>query len=127
MALRNGTPSKHTSTAANPGRYDAVIWLDSRQARVTYVSTDAYEERTVRRLDPPRQLHIEAAGTSQGRAADEPEFYRDLAKACDEAKAVLLIGPPVAKEDFLRYLHRHSPETFDLISRISADAPFAAR
>ena len=93
MALRNGTPSKHTSTAANPGRYDAVVWLDSRQARVTYVSTDAYEERTVRRLDPPRQLHIEASGATQGRAADEPEFYHDLVKACDEAKAVLLIGP----------------------------------
>ncbi|HEY0422025.1 MAG TPA: hypothetical protein VGC82_01730 [Rhodopila sp.] len=127
MAHRNSAHSKNFSTAPAPGRYHAVVWLDSRQARVTYVSRDDSEEGTVRRVDPPCQLHIEAARTSSKRAADAPAFYRDLAEACDKAKAVLLMGPSTAKEDFLRYLHQHSPATFELVSRAAGDSPSATR
>jgi stalled ribosome rescue protein Dom34 len=127
MAHRNSARSKHFSTAAAPGRYHALVWLDSRQARGTYVSMDDSEEGTVRRVDPPCQLHIEAARTSSKRAADVPSFYHNLAEACHKAKAVPLMGPSTAKEDFLRYLHQHSPATVELVSGAAGDAPSPTR
>jgi len=132
MAHKNSARSKRFSTAAAPGRYHALVWLDSRQARGTYVSRDDSEAGTVRRVDPPCQLHIEAARTSSERAASEraadaPAVYRDLAEACDKAKAVLLMGPSTAKEDFLRYLHQHSPATLELVSGAEGDAPSPTR
>src|ERR1700712_3061917 len=127
MAHRNSGRSKRFSTAAAPGRYHALVWLDSRQARGTYVSRDDSEAGAGRRVDPPRPLPIEAAKTPTERAADAPAVYRDLAEACDKAKAVLLMGPSTAKEDFLRYLHQHSPATLELVSGAAGDAPSPTR
>ena len=93
MAHRNSAHSKHFSTAPAPGRYHAVVWLDSRQARVTYVSRDdseagdgAARRSTVSITYRGGKNLIEARGRcarglsrsrrgvrqSQGRAADGP-------------------------------------------------------
>jgi len=48
----------------------------------------------------------------------ELDFHRDVAKACDEAEAVLLAGPSTAKSEFIEHLHQHSPQTFKRIKGI---------
>jgi hypothetical protein len=99
-------------------QYHAVIWLDHHEARVIYFNIDSSSESVLSPADPPPQLHIKSGSASGTHVTDEPAFYLDVAKACDEAKAVLLVGPSTAKAEFVNYLHRHSPATFDLISAI---------
>jgi stalled ribosome rescue protein Dom34 len=64
---------------------------------------------------PPRHLHSRAGSASGTHASDEPAFYADIAKALANAKAILVTGPSTAKTEFIKYLHRHSPQTLDRI------------
>jgi stalled ribosome rescue protein Dom34 len=98
--------------------YHAVLWIDHREARVIAFNAETAEEEVVRPAHAPRHLHAKAGGAAGTHVADDPEFYRDVCHALDDAKAVLVAGPSTAKTEFVKYLHRNAPETLDRISGI---------
>jgi len=98
--------------------YHAVVWIDHREARIIHFNADASEEEVLRPAHPPRHLHAKVGSAAGTHVTEDPDFYRDIAKACDDTKAVLLAGPSTAKTEFVKYLHRHSPQTFERISGI---------
>ncbi len=98
--------------------YHAVIWLDHHEARIIHFNAEVSDEVTMHPAHPPRHLHIKAGSPSGTHVTFEPEFYRDIARTCDAAKAVLLAGPSTAKAEFIEYLHRHSPQTFKCIAGV---------
>ncbi len=103
---------------SNATHYHAVLWLDHHEARVIHFNAEVSDEVVVRPAHPPRHLHIKSGCSSGTHVTAEPDFYRDVAKACDEAEAVLLTGPSTAKSEFIEHLHRHSPQTFKRIKGI---------
>ena len=96
----------------------AVIWLDRAEARVIRFNSETSDVAVMRPARSSAHWRIAADGASDAAGAGDPEFYRDVAKACDEVDAVLLAGHSLAKTEFVKYLHWHSPQTFDRISGI---------
>lgn len=94
----------------------AVIWLDHSEARVIHFNSEKSEVEVVRPSHPPGRLHVTADIGLDSHGTADAEFYRNVAGACDEVDAVLLAGHSIAKMEFVKYLHRHSPQTFDRIS-----------
>jgi hypothetical protein len=102
--------------------YHAVVWIDHHEARVIHFNADAAEEERIRPADPPRHLHVKAGSPSGTHIADEPQFYRDVAKAVADAQEVLVTGPSTAKAEFLKYLHKHAPQLMERIAGVETQA-----
>ena len=102
--------------------YHAVVWLDHDEAHVIYFSADVFDPRRARPEQWSRHLRPRVDNSSWTSATAEPEFFFEVAKACEDAKAVVLAGLSAAKTEFVKYLHRHSPETLDRISGIETMA-----
>lgn len=98
--------------------YHAVIWIDHHEAHVLHFNADESDTEIIRATHSPRHLHSKAGSASGMHVRDEPEFYRDLAEAVGKAQEILIAGPSSAKTEFVKYLHKHEPLTFDRISGI---------
>lgn len=120
MHPMHNTPEESPAQQTNTAHYHAVVWLDHHEAKIAHFNIQASDEDVVRPADPPRHLHIQAGSASGTHVTVEPAFYRDVANACDGAHAILLVGPSTAKEEFVTYLRKHSPQTFDRIAGIEA-------
>lgn len=105
-----------TTTALNHNY--AVVWLDYSEARVIRFNSEMSEVDVVRPAHPADRRRVTADCASDPHGIGDLEFYRNVAKACDEVDAVLLAGHSIAKMEFVKYLHSHSPQTFDRISDI---------
>lgn len=98
--------------------YHAVIWIDHHEAHVIHFNADQSDADIVRATHSPRHLHSKAGSPSGTRVRDEPEFFRELAAAVGTVQEILIAGPSSAKTEFVKYLHKHEPVTFERISGI---------
>jgi stalled ribosome rescue protein Dom34 len=98
--------------------YHAVIWIDHHEAHVFHFNAAAADETVVHDTHSPRHLHSKAGSAAGTHVRDEPEFYRDVAAAVADAHAILIAGPSSAKTEFVKYLHKHAPGTFDRVGGI---------
>ncbi len=117
MHTMHTTPPEKTSPVTLP-YYHCVLWLDHHEARMIHFSRKDSEEAVITPLDPPEHLHIKSGSASGTHIREEADFYRDVAKSCDEAQAILLVGPSTAKGEFMSYLKKHSPLTVHRIAGI---------
>lgn len=89
----------------------AVIWLDHQEARVIRFNADDCEVEIVWPAFPAHSQDIRPGGPSLACTPAETQFFRDVVSACEETIAVLLTGPSTAKVEFVKFLHRQSPQT----------------
>ena len=88
--------------------YHAVLCLDHHEARIIHFNADDSDSERVRPADPPRHLHVKAGSAPGTHITDEPQFYRDVAKALGDAQEILITGPSTAKMEFVKYLYQHA-------------------
>ena len=98
--------------------YHAVVWIDHHEARLIYFNADTSQETIVHPAHPPRHLHHTVGSASGTHVTDEPLFYRDVAAALDDAQEILVGGPSTAKTEFVKYLHKHAPQTLARVTGI---------
>jgi len=83
------------------------VWIDQREAQVFCITTDNFDEETVR---VPQHMHRKHPKLSQG-AKEHPDdakhFFHELSRSLDGAEKILLVGPATAKLDFVRYVHEN--------------------
>jgi len=96
--------------------YHAIVWIDHHQARVIYFDADDANEETIHPDHPPRHLHHGSGSPSGTHERGEASYYRDVADAIGEAKAILVAGPSTAKVEFLTWLKAHMPQ---LVERLA--------
>ena len=83
------------------------VWLDQREAHVFHITTESFDEETVR---VPQHMHRKHPKLSQG-AKEHPDdakhFFHALSRSLDGAEKILVVGPSTAKLDFVRYVHKN--------------------
>lgn len=83
------------------------VWLDHREARIFEVAPEALHSEVVK---PRAHPHEHGHRYHQTRHAEaEAKFYADVAAALGHPDAVLVVGPGMAKLEFMRWLHNHAP------------------
>jgi stalled ribosome rescue protein Dom34 len=90
--------------------YHAVLWIDHHEARITYFNADEAEDVKIHPAHPARHLHCKAGSVDGRRASEDHDFYRRVADAVAEARAVLVTGPANAKTELMKHIERHSPQ-----------------
>lgn len=87
----------------------AVVWLDSREARIfRFNATDAELER-IKANSPFRKVHHKAGAIGSGHAHLNRDYFDRIVDAMRGVEEWLLVGPGSAKNELLAHIETHLP------------------
>jgi stalled ribosome rescue protein Dom34 len=87
--------------------YHAVVWIDHQRARILHFNVEE-ADRTVIRDHIVRDIRAHEKRTGHRTEENKP-FFEDVAKAIDDAGAILIVGPAQEKDFFARFLAEKHP------------------
>jgi stalled ribosome rescue protein Dom34 len=87
----------------------AVVWIDHHRAELVHLSSTDEHTAHVTCPDPPRKLHRKSGIPGAGRAPLNREFFDAVARALDDVRSVLVVGPGIAKVEFAAHLTQRHP------------------
>jgi stalled ribosome rescue protein Dom34 len=88
----------------------AVVWLDSREARIFLITADDVERHHVKADTPHRQVHHKANEVGSGHVRDDRKYFEAILAELEDADSWLIAGPGRTKKDLEKYLHGHGEE-----------------
>jgi stalled ribosome rescue protein Dom34 len=92
----------------------AVVWLDSREARIFSFNDEDVEKRHVK-ADEPHQVHHRSGSVSGDHVRDNREFFESVLAALEatlkDVGEWLIVGPGETKKDFEKYVRGHAETT----------------
>jgi hypothetical protein len=91
--------------------FHAAVWLDHSEARVFHIDKQGFDEAVIVAEHPHKRIHRKSGpgAVSGKRAAGDPAFYEEIAKAIAENEEILVLGPSTAKLELIKYVHKHHP------------------
>lgn len=101
----------------------AIVWLDHREATVVSFSVDS-SRATELHSHTPRKLHQRSGVFGSGHAADDHQYFDEIAQTLHGVPEVLLCGPGNAKTALNTYLHeRHVDVAKHIVGIETLDHP----
>lgn len=88
----------------------AVVWLDHLHAKVIDFSFTDEHVQMVHSESEHRQVHRKSGVPGTGKHADDRVFFDGIVTALGDARDVLVAGPGMAKQAFLKDLEHRNPE-----------------
>lgn len=102
----------------------AIVWMDSREARVFRFNASDVERDRILAHNPFRQVHHKAGVVGSGHLSHDNHFFGEVQAALDGVTEWLLTGPAGAKVAFLKYLEIEGPrERASLVGTETLDHP----
>ncbi len=93
----------------------AVVWLDSREARIFSFNAEDVEKRRVKADAPYRQVHHRSGSVGGGHVRDNREFFEAVPAALEatlnDVGEWLILGPGETRKDFEKYVRGHAETT----------------
>lgn len=87
----------------------AIVWMDSKEARVFRFNTADVEREHIRAHNPFRQVHHKAGVIGAGHMALDATFFDHIIDGLEGTTEWLLVGPANAKAEFLRHVDKRVP------------------
>jgi stalled ribosome rescue protein Dom34 len=92
----------------------AVVWLDTREARIFSFNAEDVEKRHVR-ADAPHRVHHRSGSVGGDHVRDNREFFEAVLAALEatlkDVGEWLIVGPGETKKDFEKYVRGHAETT----------------
>jgi hypothetical protein len=88
----------------------AIVWMDSKEARIFRFNASDVERARVRAHNPFRQVHHKAGVIGAGHMELDAGFFDHVLEGLHGTTEWLLTGPSSAKFELLRHLDTHRPE-----------------
>ena len=88
----------------------AIVWMDSREARIFRFSLDDVERRRIRPRSPFRRIHHRAGAIGAGHTQLDRGYFEEIAEALNGVREWLLTGPGIAKNEMARHVGQHLPD-----------------
>ena len=88
----------------------AVVWMDFREAQVFRFNAEDVQKHRIKARNPYRKVHHKAGAIGGGHAQSDRAFFDETVEAMAGVTEWLLVGPGVAKHDFLRHVGEHAHE-----------------
>jgi stalled ribosome rescue protein Dom34 len=85
----------------------AIVWMDSKEARVFRFNAETLEASHIKSHSPYRKIHHKAGVIGSGHTHLNHEFFDDIGKALHGVSEWLLTGPGHAKDELASYLKEH--------------------
>jgi hypothetical protein len=104
--------------------FHAVVWIDHREGHVFSFNATAADKLVVHAHLPQTHLHRKANAIGDGRAAPDPAYLDEVAKALKGAGEILIAGPAGAKLELKKHIDRDWPDIARKVVGVeSADHP----
>ena len=87
----------------------AIVWMDSKEARVFRFNAADVESEHLKAHNPYRKVHHKAGVIGAGHMSLDAGFFDHILEALEGTTEWLLVGPAGAKNDLLRHLDKHMP------------------
>lgn len=87
----------------------AIVWMDSKEARVFRFNAVDVEQENIRSHNPFRQVHHKAGVIGAGHMALDTSFLDHILDALRGTTEWLLVGPAQAKLELLDHIDKHTP------------------
>lgn len=88
----------------------AIVWIDSRHARVIDFSVDDRHVTAVDREGAPKRVHQKSGITGSGKAPEDHHFHDEIVASLSDAREILIVGPAHAKVTFRKDLEKRHPK-----------------
>ncbi len=98
--------------------YHAVVWIDHREARIFHFNADEVERLVLHPHEPTLHIHHKANSIGSGHAAEDRDFFHQVAVAVADAGTVLITGPANAKTELVKHIQRHDPKLIERLAGI---------
>jgi stalled ribosome rescue protein Dom34 len=85
----------------------AIVWMDSKEARVFRFNADTLQESHIKSHNPYRKIHHKAGVIGSGHTHLNHEFFDGIGAALQGVSEWLLTGPGHAKDELTSYLKEH--------------------
>lgn len=84
------------------------VWMDHHEARIFHVDGEAFDEKTLASATRHIHRHEKAAEVKvRNHPDDDHRFFGAIAHELAEADRILILGPSVAKVQFVSYVEEH--------------------
>ena len=87
----------------------AIVWMDSKEARVFRFNASDVESDHIRAHNPFRKIHHKAGVIGSGHMSLDASFFQHIEEALQGTSEWLLVGPAAAKQELLKHVDRHLP------------------
>ena len=87
--------------------YHAVVWLDHHEAKIFFFDRHASQEFDVATATPNSHLHHKAGNASGKKSPEDQAFFHSIVDALKPAMEWLVIGPGLAKQEFVKHVEHH--------------------
>lgn len=87
----------------------AIIWMDSKEARIFRFNAADVEHEHIKAHNPFRQVHHKAGVIGAGHMSLDTTFFDHIIDGLGGTTEWLLVGPASAKTDLLRHIDKHVP------------------
>jgi stalled ribosome rescue protein Dom34 len=102
----------------------AIVWLDHQGARIASFSLDSSHVIEVHSHSTGRRIHHKSGAIGSGKAADDHDFFDEIAASLDGLREVLIAGPGNAKTAFETYIKsRHADLAHRVVGVETLDHP----
>jgi stalled ribosome rescue protein Dom34 len=84
------------------------VWLDHHEARIFHVEGGSFDATQI--AAPRHHIHRHPNVTAEHEhPADAQKYYREIARALEDAEEILVLGPSTAKLELIKHVHKHDP------------------
>ncbi len=90
--------------------FHAVIWIDHHQAKIFHFNLADEDQQKFHPSNPSVHVHHKSNTIGSGHEALDPSFINETASSVSAAGEVLVIGPGIAKTEFMNYIEKHNPK-----------------
>ena len=84
----------------------AIVWMDSKEARIFRFNAVDVEQETIKAHNPFRQVHHKAGVIGSGHQALDVSFLDHIIDALRGTTEWLLVGPAQAKLELVRHVEK---------------------
>jgi stalled ribosome rescue protein Dom34 len=96
----------------------SVVWIDHREARVFHFNADEVDRLVVRPDDPHVHIHHKANSIGSGHAPEDQAFLQAVVEAIGGSRAILIVGPGVAKTALVKHIARYEPTLLERVAGV---------
>ena len=80
------------------------VWLDHREAKIFALSSSGFEAFEVENHEHPHHIHRKADHIGEGKLVPPMTYFNEVAAALRPYKAILIVGPGTARNEFAGHL-----------------------
>ena len=84
----------------------AILWIDQHEAKIFRVDGESFDASTIESPHHHVRKHPQVT-VERSHPADAQHYYHEVAQALEDVAEILVVGPSMAKLEFIKHVHKH--------------------